>query len=146
MPERPAVRNKRKAESSQRKAIVVAGLVQGMSITQVAEETGISSKTISGWRYNDEEFQDMLESAGESLVNAVINDSVEVVRTQIKGMGEKAREILQRSLESDDERLALQAAGMVFRLGDFVNRDVNIRVGVEQQLASLGAGDPAAGD
>jgi len=125
---------------------VVAGLAQGLTLAQVADATGVSQNTISQWKRRDGDFQLMLESANEAVAAAIIEGAVDVVRLQIKDMGAEAQEVLKRSLASDDERLALTAAGMVFRLGDFVNRDVNVKVGVEQHLAALGSSNPVEGD
>jgi uncharacterized protein YpbB len=129
-----------------KKGIVIAALVEGMTMTEAAEATGVKRATIADWKLRDPEFQRLLEEANEQVAMAVIEGSVDVVRTQIKEMGLKAREVLEAALDSDDDRLALQAAGMVFRLGNFEDKDVKVTIGLEQHIAALGDQGPTQGD
>ena len=129
-----------------KKGLVIAGLVEGMTLDEVSEATGVKKTTIANWKNKDEEFQALLEAANEMVGRAVIEGSVEVVRLQIKDMGIKAREVLATALNSDDERLALQAANMVFKLGNFEDRDLNVTIGLEQHIAALGDQSPTQGD
>ena len=133
-------------DQTAQKSKVIACLVQGLTVRDAALETGVATRTIYQWRSDDEEFQRMLADADERVYNTLVDASVEVVRVRIKDLGDRALANLSSALDSDDERVRLQASGMVFRIGDFMSREVTVHLGLEQQLAALGSASPASGD
>jgi len=133
-------------DQTAQKSRVIACLVQGMTVSETSTETGVSRRAIYDWRQDDEDFQRMLEDADERAYNALVDASVEVIKTRINDLGAKALRNVNEALDSDDERVRLQASQMVFRIGNFMERDVNVHLGLEQHLAALGNGSPSSGD
>lgn len=133
-------------DQTAQKSRVVACLVQGMSVVETSTETGVSKRSIFEWRQSDPEFQRMLEDADERAYNALVDASVEIVKTRINDLGAKALANVADALDSDDERVRLQASQMVFRIGNFMDRDINVHLGLEQHLAALGNSSPSSGD
>ena len=119
------------------KAKVVAALVEGLTVEQASVATGVPKNRILYWKANDDEFNEMLETVSEEVVNGILDYAVESVRNQIKNLGPKAIENIRAALDSEDERLAFQAAIGVLRLGPFESKDMNVRIGLEQYVNTL---------
>jgi hypothetical protein len=123
---------------------VVSLLVQGHTVPEVSEATGIKRSTIHSWR-DREDFQALLDEAAERASEALITEGVHQTTQRMKDLGPLAAEVIARELESTDPKVRLQAAGMVMRYGG-PSEKVQMTVGIERTLQALGSGDPIQGD
>lgn len=119
-----------------KKAAIILSLASGASIQEASVMHEISRSTITSLMQNDPEFKDMLLEATDIAVNTVLAEVQTNVRAQVKSLGPKALEVLTKALDSDDGRVALQAAGIVLRgTGIMDGGKLDIRVGLESAVA-----------
>jgi transposase-like protein len=128
------------------KARVVAALVSGASVPEVAREFEISPSTIRRWSVEDEGFQEMLENAEQGAITAILEDAIQNVRFKIKELGTKALSVLTSALESDDERTRLAAAKEVFKLAGIATTEKHVQLGLESVIGEADGNSPTAGD
>lgn len=82
-------------------------IVEGKSDTEVAESIGKARETVNRWRNRDNAFKTALEEASKSHYDSQI--AALTARTQ------KALSVLDGLLESDDEKIRLQAATLLIK-------------------------------
>lgn len=99
-----------------KKAQIAACLGMGMSIAQAALECDVSRNQISSL-LRDDEFKELIQQIEDEAIQAMLSEVSTSVRRSIKELGPKAVEVLDASLNSEDSRVALQAAGLVLRSG-----------------------------
>lgn len=116
---------------------MVALLVQGYSVAQASEATGIRRSTIGAWR-KDPKFRDQLEQAEGRAAEAMIAESVSQAMLGIRDLADRAREVLDSALTHPDPRVQLQAASMVLRYSAPQDK-VQVNVGLEARLANIQA-------
>lgn len=110
------------SEPRTRMAKVIACLIQTNDVKQAAQVAGVSVAQIRKWRSEDEVFQQMLAAADEVATNAIIEEGISNVRFRIKGLGDRALDVLAASLNSHDERVQLQAASKVLQLSGVADK------------------------
>jgi len=120
------------------KAMVVRHLVAGASVQEAARRAEISVDRVRSWKAKDEEFNRLLQDTEERAVNAIIDEGVDHVLQQVKELGPIALAVLKESLGSHDERLRLQAAQSVFRIGGVGKQAAAVKPGLEAEIAALG--------
>lgn len=113
-----------------------------MNLKDAAFAAGVSKNTVSDWKANDVEFQELLAEADERAVQAFIDEGVAQVANQIKDLGPKAAEVIREALAHTDPKVRLQAANMVLRHGGGPAATVNVRT----FEGLIGGADPAQGD
>ena len=119
-------------------ATVVAQLVAGATLQEAATRAEVPPAKVRNWKAGNETFNRMLESAQERATNAIIDEGVEHVLQRIKGLGPRAYEVMAESLGSHDERLRLQAAQAVLRIGGVGKHATAAKPGLEAEIAALG--------
>lgn len=116
-------------------AMVISGLVQGMSVPKAAEAAGVTAGTVHSWKRDDLEFQQALLEAEEAVVHAIIDDAVSRAKSRVKELFPEAVEVFARELHSSDARIRLQAANAIARLG--LPRQTEVKVGFEGLLRGV---------
>jgi hypothetical protein len=118
--------------------MIVRHLVAGASVQEAARRAEISVNIVRRWKSEDEEFNRLLQDTEERAVNAIIDEGVDHVLQQVKELGPTALEVLKDALGSHDERLRLQAAQSVFRIGGVGKQAAAAKPGLEAEIAALG--------
>lgn len=95
-------------ELSQKQFMAIDLVVSGMPDGEVARKLGLARQTINKWRNHDIEFKYILECR-----RLQINESF---RDKLTGLAERSIEILERNLDSADEKTQTQAALTILRL------------------------------
>lgn len=125
-----------------KKSKVIAGLISGLTVADAAEAAGVKRSLVHNWKNRDTQFQEMLQTAEDAVIDAVVLDGVDAAFMQIKEFIPLANERVREALEGNDRKLALAAAAMVYRV---VPRSTEETMNVEGVLASL-TERPSAGD
>jgi hypothetical protein len=118
-----------------KKAAIILSLASGATVQEASIFHEVSRNTILGLMQKDEEFKGMLQDASDVAVNTILAEVQINVRNQVKSLGPKALEVLTKALDSEDGRVALQAAGIVLRgTGIMDGGKLDIRVGLENAV------------
>lgn len=125
------------------KAKIAFALGTGMSVREAAKECDVSPSSIHTL-VKDDEFRELLEQVEDTATQTILAEVTIQTKQRLKEMQARATEVLSTALESDDQRVALQAAGMVLRGGGALGgNDVNVKVGIERLITGR---DPSGGD
>lgn len=128
-------------------AQVIAGLLQGQTIRQVAESTGISRDRIARWYRSSAEFEEMLLDTTDEVVEMIRADIKADARDAVVNLLPRAKEVLGEMLESEKDSVRLSAANAVFRLAGYGNEKQPIGRGVgAPDVTPPRSANPAAGD
>lgn len=126
-----------------KKAEVAMALGTGMTIAQAAEHCGVSRNTITGMS-RDPEFLELVQECEDAAIQAILEEVTTGTRHRIKLLQDKAGDVIEAALNSEDQRVALQAATTILRGGGALTQsEVNVRVGLESAIGNV---SPAAGD
>ena len=82
-------------------------IIEGKSDAEVGEEIGKTRETVNRWRNHDEDFKRELERVRKSYLEAQI--------AAVSARAHKAIAVLDNLLDSDDERIRLQAASLLLK-------------------------------
>lgn len=128
-------------------AQVIAGLLQGQTIRQVAESTGISRDRISRWYRESEVFEEMLLDTTDEVVEMIRADIKADARDAVVNLLPKAKEVLADMLDSEKDSVRLSAANSVFRLAGYGNEKQPIgRKAGAPDVNPPRSANPASGD
>jgi len=97
-------------------------LVQGMTVTDVARELGVDRSTIHRW-LNDSDFRLKLEARREELLTSMLDQQLLASRM--------ATTKLIELLESEDERVALRAAIILYSGGQRIYHFADLKKRIE---------------
>jgi len=95
-------------ELSQKQFMAIDLVVSGMPDGEVARKLGLARQTINKWRNHDIEFKYILECRRLQIT--------ESFRDKLTGLAERSIEVLDRNLDSADEKTQTQAAMTILRL------------------------------
>lgn len=95
-------------ELSQKQMMAIDLVVSGMPDGDVAKKLGLARQTINKWRNHDLEFKYILECRRLQIM--------EGFRDKLTGLAERSIEILERNLDSADEKTQTQIALTILRL------------------------------
>lgn len=127
-------------------AQVIAGLVQGRALKDVAASLDIPAARIARWYRESEKFQEMLLDVTTEVVDEIRSTIKADAREAVVNLLPRAREVLEEALEADDVRTKLQAAAHVFRLTGFTEKGAAREAGGAPSVRETGKASPAAGD
>ena len=111
-----------------RDELMIALLAVGYTHSRVAQECGVSTKTIQR-RLQDSEF--------ERLVSARRRERVAATTGRLVALTEDAIGVLQTSFSSEDERLRLQAARLLLEFSHRYHREVVIQWELSARMDQL---------
>jgi hypothetical protein len=113
------------AVSGIRRDAAALAIARGLPISQVAQETKISQRSLFRWMAEDEPFQMLVEDHRRELRSQAYG--------RLSDWGVRASDTLGQLLSSEDERMRLQAArSLLAALGDMRPMEK-----VEEQVAEL---------
>lgn len=128
-------------------AQVIAAIVQGQTMRQAAESTGVARDRISRWYRDSAEFQEMLLDVTDEVVAAIRDDIKADARDAVVNLLPRAKEVLSEMLDSEKDAVRLSAANSVFRLAGYGNERQPIGRGVgAPDTGKPRSSSPAAGD
>lgn len=138
------------AENSKPQMIqVVQGLLNGQSVRQISEATGIPPSRINRWVTSSPEFREMLATIEGQMLDAIEVSIVEGVSDVVERLGPKAAQVLEDMLDSEKDSVKLSAASTVLKMGGFgkqATRPTNV-VPIEAHIRERAVdASPAAGD
>lgn len=82
-------------------------IIEGKSDAEVGEAIGKTRETVNRWRNHDHDFKRELEAARKSYLEAQV--------AAVSARAQKAIAVLDKLLDSDDERIRLQAASLLLK-------------------------------
>ena len=127
-------------------AQVIAGLVQGRALKDVAASLDIPAARIARWYRESEKFQEMLLDVTTEVVDEIRTHIKADAREAVVNLLPKAREVLEEMLESEKDQVRLAAANTVFGLTGFTEKGAAREAGGAPAVRDTGKAPPAAGD
>lgn len=128
-------------------AQVIAGLVQGRPVKEVASSLDIPAGRIARWYRESDEFRGMLEEVTEEVIAEIRSTLVADQKQAVVDLLPKAREVLEEMLDSEKDAVRLQAAAHVFRLAGYDGKHgADREAGAPDQIRNVSKMSPAAGD
>lgn len=82
-------------------------IIQGKTDAEVAEAIGKTRETVNRWRNHNEEFNEALDDARSSYFESQV--------AAVSARAQKAIAVLDGLLESEDEKIRLQAASLLLK-------------------------------
>lgn len=126
-------------------AQVIAGLVQGRTVRQVAETVGIPVGRITRWHRENDEFKQMLAEVEESVVAQIRSEVVTEATDMVVSLAGRAAEVMEQMLEAEKESVRLAAAAHVLRFSG-MGKATATGPSVEDLLRKTKGETPAIGD
>lgn len=97
-------------------AQVIAGLVQGRTVRDVAETVGVPPKRITRWMREDDRFKSLLDEVTQEVVDQIREETVKGATELVVDAAPEAAAKLHEMLNSDKDSVVVSAAAHILRL------------------------------
>lgn len=127
-------------------AEVIAGLLQGRTVTDVSETLGIDRNRVTSWYRDSEEFRDMLEQTTDEVVASIKGELIAETAARMSDLLPKAVAVLDEAMEDEKMSVRVAAAAHVMRFSGYGAKKEPPRPSVSPEDLIRGVDGPAAGD
>lgn len=127
-------------------AQVVAGLVQGRTVKDIAETLGMSRGKITRWYRDSEPFRDMLSEVQGDVISQIRAEAVSETVDRVQNLLPKAITVLEEAMEAGKTGERIAAAAHIARFAGLGARKDPPKAGPSPEELIRGARGPATGD
>lgn len=127
-------------------AEVISGLLQGRTVSDIAETTGVPKGRITRWYRSSEQFKEMLEDISSEAVDRIRSEVVRESADRLAGLVPEAIEVLEDALSAEKTSERITAAAHIMRFSGLGGRKEPVKPGPSPEELIRGTRGPATGD
>lgn len=127
-------------------AQVVAGLVQGRTVRDIAETLGMSRMKVTRWYRDSEEFREMLAEVQGDVISQIRAEAVSETVDRVQNLLPKAISVLETAMDEGKTGEKIAAAAHIARFAGLGARKDPPKAGPSPEDLIRGPRGPATGD